>query len=131
MAPNTISRWRFVLLYPHVGGSYAKATSAPGRGCRRDLCGRRFGARLRPLFHQSLPPLQRARRDDYQGYGLHLQAYERFNTTIIKAYIKPLMKTYLNRLKGRLNDPGPQRLHDDCPWRRGSTWWRVGRLYGG
>ena len=99
-----------------VAGTCADAVL--GRGC--DL----FSTKV-------LPPLQRARRDDYQGYGLHLQAYERFNTTIIKAYIKPLMKTYLNRLKGRLNDPGPQRLHDDCPWRRGSTWWRVGRLYGG
>jgi len=109
--------------------------------CKSNLCAwawmspgpvrKPFWGAVATFFHQSLAPLQRSRRGDYQGYGLHLQAYERFNTTTAKAYIKPLMKTYLNRLKGRWNDPGPKRLHDDCPWRRGSTSWRVGRLYGG
>ena len=31
-----------------------------------------------------------------------MREYERFNTTIANAYIKPLMKSYLSRLKGRL-----------------------------
>ena len=35
-----------------------------------------------------------------------MREYERFNTTIANAYIKPLMKTYLDRLKGRLNGEG-------------------------
>lgn len=33
-----------------------------------------------------------------------MREYERFNTTIANAYIKPLMKSYLMRLKGRLED---------------------------
>ncbi|MGI3185982.1 hydantoinase/oxoprolinase family protein [Nioella aestuarii] len=39
-----------------------------------------------------------------------MREYERFNTTIANAYIKPLMKSYLGRLKGRLADEGA-----DCP----------------
>ena len=39
-----------------------------------------------------------------------MREYERFNTTIANAYIKPLMKTYLGRLKGRLNSEGAR-----CP----------------
>ncbi|MFY0613918.1 MAG: hydantoinase/oxoprolinase family protein, partial [Hyphomicrobiaceae bacterium] len=39
-----------------------------------------------------------------------MREYERFNTTVANAYIKPLMKSYLVRLKGRLNDEGI-----DCP----------------
>ncbi|MBZ0129201.1 MAG: hydantoinase/oxoprolinase family protein [Rhodobacteraceae bacterium] len=39
-----------------------------------------------------------------------MREYERFNTTIANAYIKPLMKSYLGRLKGRLADHGI-----DCP----------------
>src|SRR5690606_30422491 len=35
-----------------------------------------------------------------------MREYERFNTTIANAYIKPLMKSYLIRLKGRLADEG-------------------------
>ena len=35
-----------------------------------------------------------------------MREYERFNTTIANAYIKPLMKSYLSRLKGRLADEG-------------------------
>lgn len=35
-----------------------------------------------------------------------MREYERFNTTIANAYIKPLMKSYLVRLKGRLADEG-------------------------
>ena len=35
-----------------------------------------------------------------------MREYERFNTTIANAYIKPLMKSYLSRLKGRLVDEG-------------------------
>lgn len=39
-----------------------------------------------------------------------MREYERFNTTIANAYIKPLMKSYLGRLKGRLAEEGA-----DCP----------------
>ena len=35
-----------------------------------------------------------------------MREYERFNTTIANAYIKPLMKSYLGRLAGRLADEG-------------------------
>ncbi|MEM7058133.1 MAG: hydantoinase/oxoprolinase family protein [Pseudomonadota bacterium] len=35
-----------------------------------------------------------------------MREYERFNTTIANAYIKPLMKSYLGRLSGRLSDVG-------------------------
>ena len=35
-----------------------------------------------------------------------MREYERFNTTIANAYIQPLMKSYLGRLKGRLADEG-------------------------
>ncbi|MEO0910402.1 MAG: hydantoinase/oxoprolinase family protein, partial [Pseudomonadota bacterium] len=35
-----------------------------------------------------------------------MREYERFNTTIANAYIKPLMKSYLGRLKGRMRDEG-------------------------
>ena len=39
-----------------------------------------------------------------------MREYERFNTTIANAYIQPLMKAYLDRLKGRLKAAGA-----DCP----------------
>ncbi|MEL6840506.1 MAG: hydantoinase/oxoprolinase family protein [Pseudomonadota bacterium] len=39
-----------------------------------------------------------------------MREYERFNTTVANAYIKPLMKSYLGRLKGRLAHEGA-----DCP----------------
>ncbi len=39
-----------------------------------------------------------------------MREYERFNTVVANAYIKPLMKSYLGRLKGRLNNEGV-----DCP----------------
>jgi len=39
-----------------------------------------------------------------------MREYERFNTTIANAYIKPLMKSYLGRLKSRLASEGA-----DCP----------------
>ncbi|WP_108816302.1 hydantoinase/oxoprolinase family protein [Loktanella sp. Alg231-35] len=35
-----------------------------------------------------------------------MREYERFNTTVANAYIKPLMKSYLGRLEGRLADEG-------------------------
>ena len=35
-----------------------------------------------------------------------MREYERFNTVVANAYIKPLMKSYLGRLKGRLNGEG-------------------------
>ena len=39
-----------------------------------------------------------------------MREYERFNTVVANAYIKPLMKSYLSRLEGRLADEGVQ-----CP----------------
>ena len=39
-----------------------------------------------------------------------MREYERFNTTIANAYIKPLMKSYLDRLRDRLAGEG-----SDCP----------------
>ncbi|KAB7615966.1 hydantoinase/oxoprolinase family protein [Amylibacter sp. SFDW26] len=35
-----------------------------------------------------------------------MREYERFNTVVANAYIKPLMKSYLGRLEGRLNNEG-------------------------
>jgi len=35
-----------------------------------------------------------------------MREYERFNTVVANAYIKPLMKSYLDRLKGRMADEG-------------------------
>jgi N-methylhydantoinase A len=35
-----------------------------------------------------------------------MREYERFNTVVANAYIKPLMKSYLDRLRGRLADQG-------------------------
>ena len=35
-----------------------------------------------------------------------MREYERFNTTVANAYIKPLMKSYLSRLKGQLKTVG-------------------------
>ena len=35
-----------------------------------------------------------------------MREYERFNTVVANAYIKPLMKSYLGRLEGRLKDEG-------------------------
>lgn len=35
-----------------------------------------------------------------------MREYERFNTTVANAYIKPLMKSYLGRLEGRLSATG-------------------------
>ncbi|WP_281827373.1 hydantoinase/oxoprolinase family protein [Jannaschia rubra] len=39
-----------------------------------------------------------------------MREYERFNTTVANAYIKPLMKSYLGRLRGRLAEQGAE-----CP----------------
>ena len=39
-----------------------------------------------------------------------MREYERFNTVVANAYIKPLMKSYLGRLAGRLKEQGA-----DCP----------------
>ena len=35
-----------------------------------------------------------------------MREYERFNTVVANAYIKPLMKSYLDRLRGRLQAEG-------------------------
>jgi len=39
-----------------------------------------------------------------------MREYERFNTVVANAYVKPMMKSYLNRLAGRLAGAGA-----DCP----------------
>ncbi len=39
-----------------------------------------------------------------------MREYERFNTVVANAYIKPMMKSYLGRLRGQLRDEGA-----DCP----------------
>ncbi len=44
------------------------------------------------------------------GVSPQMREYERFNTTIANAYVQPLMKSYLGRLKGRLAAEGV-----DCP----------------
>ena len=48
-----------------------------------------------------------------------MREYERFNTTIANAYIKPLMKSYLGRLKGRMSDEGGGLQHFSHALR----WW--------
>ena len=35
-----------------------------------------------------------------------MREYERFNTVVANAYIKPLMKSYLDRLKGKMKEAG-------------------------
>ena len=48
-----------------------------------------------------------------------MREYERFNTTIANAYIKPLMKSYLGRLKNRLAAEGAA-----LPCVLDAFWWR-------
>ena len=38
-----------------------------------------------------------------------MREYERFNTVVANAYIKPLMASYLGRLEDRLKDEGADR----------------------
>ena len=47
-----------------------------------------------------------------------MREYERFNTTVANAYIKPLMKSYLGRLEGQLRSEGVQCKIFLMPFRR-------------
>ncbi|MCE2517015.1 MAG: hydantoinase/oxoprolinase family protein [Alphaproteobacteria bacterium] len=58
---------------------------------------------IRDVFAQRLPAVTLSLSSEVSP---QMREYERFNTTIANAYIKPLMKSYLSRLKGRLADEG-------------------------
>src|SRR5690606_36653287 len=77
-----------------VGFLHAYANGAHER-LMRDILARRL-----PGVHLSLS----------SEVSPQMREYERFNTVCANAYIKPLMKRYLDRLKGRLAQAGP-----DCP----------------
>ncbi|WP_333714195.1 hydantoinase/oxoprolinase family protein [Yoonia sp.] len=58
---------------------------------------------IREVLAQALPEVMISISSEVSP---QMREYERFNTTVANAYIKPLMKTYLGRLKGRLADEG-------------------------
>jgi N-methylhydantoinase A len=58
---------------------------------------------LRDVFLERLPGVMLSISSEVSP---QMREYERFNTTIANAFIKPLMKSYLSRLKGRLKDEG-------------------------
>ena len=62
---------------------------------------------IRDVFAEKLPGVMISLSSEVSP---QMREYERFNTTVANAYIKPLMKSYLGRLKGRLSDEGV-----DCP----------------
>jgi N-methylhydantoinase A len=62
---------------------------------------------IRAVFAEKLPDVMISLSSEVSP---QMREYERFNTTVANAYIKPLMKSYLGRLKGRLTDEGA-----DCP----------------
>jgi N-methylhydantoinase A len=62
---------------------------------------------VRDVLMQRLPNAMVSLSSDVSP---QMREYERFNTTVANAYIKPLMKSYLGRLEGRLRDAGA-----DCP----------------
>ncbi len=59
------------------------------------------------VLHERLPGVMVSLSCDVSP---QMREYERFNTTVANAYIKPLMKSYLGRLAGRLKAEGA-----DCP----------------
>ncbi|MEO0368315.1 MAG: hydantoinase/oxoprolinase family protein, partial [Pseudomonadota bacterium] len=59
--------------------------------------------RVRELLSSTLPDVQISLSCEVSP---QMREYERFNTTVANAYIKPLMKTYLGRLGQRLEDIG-------------------------
>ncbi|MEM9734032.1 MAG: hydantoinase/oxoprolinase family protein [Pseudomonadota bacterium] len=63
--------------------------------------------RVRDVLAQRLPHVLVSLSSEVSP---QMREYERFNTTIANAYIQPLMKSYLDRLAGRLRDEGA-----DCP----------------
>lgn len=58
---------------------------------------------IRAVFAEKLPDVMISLSSEVSP---QMREYERFNTTVANAYIKPLMKSYLGRLKGRLSDEG-------------------------
>ncbi|MEJ8563153.1 hydantoinase/oxoprolinase family protein [Yoonia sp. GPGPB17] len=58
---------------------------------------------IRDVFAKKLPDVMISLSSEVSP---QMREYERFNTTVANAYIKPLMKSYLGRLKGRLADEG-------------------------
>ncbi len=62
---------------------------------------------VREVLEAKLPEVMISLSSDVSP---QMREYERFNTTIANAYIKPLMKSYLDRLAGRLKEAGA-----DCP----------------
>lgn len=62
---------------------------------------------IRDVLTQKLPGVMLSLSSEVSP---QMREYERFNTTVANAYIKPLMKSYLGRLAGRLADEGA-----DCP----------------
>ncbi len=58
---------------------------------------------IRDVFAQKLPDVMVSISSEVSP---QMREYERFNTTVANAYIKPLMKSYLGRLKGRLAEEG-------------------------
>lgn len=59
--------------------------------------------RVREVFAEHLPGVMLSLSCEVSP---QMREYERFNTTVANAYIKPLMKTYLDRLTGRLQAVG-------------------------
>lgn len=62
---------------------------------------------VRDVFARQLPDVMVSLSSEVSP---QMREYERFNTTIANAYIKPLMKSYLGRLASRLGEQGVQ-----CP----------------
>jgi N-methylhydantoinase A len=62
---------------------------------------------IRAVLAEKLPDVMVSLSSDVSP---QMREYERFNTTVANAYIKPLMKSYLDRLQARLLAEGA-----DCP----------------
>ncbi len=58
---------------------------------------------IREVFERKLPHVMLSLSSEVSP---QMREYERFNTTIANAYIKPLMKSYLDRLQNRLAGEG-------------------------
>jgi N-methylhydantoinase A len=58
---------------------------------------------VREVFDELLPGVMLSLSSEVSP---QIREYERFNTTIANAYVKPLMKSYLDRLTGRLQSVG-------------------------
>ncbi len=60
-------------------------------------------AMIRDVLAEKLPDVMVSLSSEVSP---QMREYERFNTVVANAYIKPLMKSYLGRLQGRLRDEG-------------------------